>query len=295
MKVYPIFEIEADIEFPESLGTKEKFWITHHGKLSLLKFGRENTGEDWAEKAACELCRLLGLPGAHYDFATFAGRRGVVSPTLVEDGGRLILGNELISQVSKDYDGARSYLQREHTVSRVFAALKRHSIMNYQETWHDFLGYLMLDGWIGNTDRHHENWGLIRAPTGQVVLAPTFDHASSLGRELSDDTRRRRLDTRDMRYSITAFADKARSALFADPTDKQPLSPIDAFTFAARVQRGSGFYWLDQLRSVSEKQVTGVFDKMPDGVMTDAAKEFACALLATNRNTLLSSLRNDDD
>ena len=25
-----------------------------------------------------------------------------------------------------------------------------------------FVGYLLLDAWIGNGDRHHENWGFIR-------------------------------------------------------------------------------------------------------------------------------------
>ena len=24
-----------------------------------------------------------------------------------------------------------------------------------------FVGYLLLDAWIGNTDRHHENWGFV--------------------------------------------------------------------------------------------------------------------------------------
>ncbi|MEG3898961.1 MULTISPECIES: hypothetical protein [unclassified Microcoleus] len=48
----------------------------------------------------------------------------------------------------------------------------------------------MLDAWIGNTDRHHENWGFVEvraSKTPQVIahLAPTYDYASSLGREHS--------------------------------------------------------------------------------------------------------------
>ena len=47
-----------------------------------------------------------------------------------------------------------------------------------------FAGYLVLDAVIGNTDRHHENWGLLlrRTETGwKGQVAPSFDHASSLG------------------------------------------------------------------------------------------------------------------
>ena len=27
-----------------------------------------------------------------------------------------------------------------------------------------FVGYLMFDAWIANTDRHHENWALVVSP-----------------------------------------------------------------------------------------------------------------------------------
>lgn len=50
----------------------------------------------------------------------------------------------------------------------------------------------MLDALVGNTDRHHENWGLVFWPTDAErypSVAPTFDHASSLGCELQDKLR----------------------------------------------------------------------------------------------------------
>ena len=56
-----------------------------------------------------------------------------------------------------------------------------------------FVGYLMLDALIGNTDRHHENWGIMTGRGRPQVLAPTYDHASSLGRELSDQKRQARM------------------------------------------------------------------------------------------------------
>lgn len=43
----------------------------------------------------------------------------------------------------------------------------------------------MLDALVANLDRHHENWGIVVDPSGLLPteLAPTFDHASSLGDE----------------------------------------------------------------------------------------------------------------
>jgi hypothetical protein len=52
--------------------------------------------------------------------------------------------------------------------------------------------YFVLDALICNTDRHHENWGFLMTyqpvdsenVNDQLKMAPSFDHASSLGREL---------------------------------------------------------------------------------------------------------------
>ncbi|NEP46454.1 MAG: hypothetical protein F6K35_47560 [Okeania sp. SIO2H7] len=79
-------------------------------------------------------------------------------------------------------------------------------IQNPVET---FVGYLLLDAWIGNTDRHHENWGFIVNKT--VNLAPTFDHASSLGRELQDNKRWEKLNNK----TVNSYAAKSRSGIYA--------------------------------------------------------------------------------
>src|SRR5437762_4016700 len=85
-----------------------------------------------------------------------------------------------------------------------------------------FVGYLMLDALIGNQDRHHENWGLIIVPEQStagfaLLLAPSFDHASSLGRNESDEERLRRLHTRDQGSSLATYVQCARSAFFESP------------------------------------------------------------------------------
>ncbi len=54
----------------EPLGTKRKFWyIDDRDRRMLFKAEERGTGEDWAEKIACELCGLLGLPHVSYDLA----------------------------------------------------------------------------------------------------------------------------------------------------------------------------------------------------------------------------------
>ena len=70
-------------ELPEQSGTKTKYWLHSDNNRYLLKIGRANTGENWAEKVACELCALLGLPHAHYELALWMQNKGVICETIV--------------------------------------------------------------------------------------------------------------------------------------------------------------------------------------------------------------------
>ena len=92
----------------EQLGTKSKFWYQDDDKRMLFKQGRPGTGENWAEKVCCELCELLNLPHAHYDFAEWQNKEGVVTQSIVPPKERLILGNELLAHVHgrEGYDEA---------------------------------------------------------------------------------------------------------------------------------------------------------------------------------------------
>jgi hypothetical protein len=110
-----------------------------------------------------------------------------------------------------------------------------------------FVGYLLVDALIGNTDRHHENWAVLESiglSERCAVLAPSYDHASSLGRELTDDERRARLDGKDGRRTVEAYTKKARSALYRSVEDSRPMSPIDAFAEALGRTRHAGKVWL---------------------------------------------------
>jgi len=76
---FPIIEVPADSANQlEQLGTKSKFWYTDdQNRRMLFKIGRPNTGENWAEKVSCEICSLLNIPHAHYEFAQCQEAKGV--------------------------------------------------------------------------------------------------------------------------------------------------------------------------------------------------------------------------
>jgi len=89
LTMFTIIEVpEESADLPEQLGTKFKFWFRNAiGDKCLFKEGRPNTGENWAEKVAAELCSLLGLPASAYELGKFrVPARGSVNPSPLGDG-----------------------------------------------------------------------------------------------------------------------------------------------------------------------------------------------------------------
>lgn len=286
---------------PEQLGTKYKFWYRNvFGQRYLFKEGRPGTGENWSEKVCCELCYLLDIPHSHYELAVWKDHKGVVTPSFVPDGGRLVFGNELLAKLVDDYDGARRVRAPKHTISRVMAVMLGISGIDMPLGFNPppaiksvasvFLGYLMLDSLVGNQDRHDENWGLILLPDGRITLAPTFDHASSLGRNEGDKKRIERLTTNDHGRSVERYVERARSALYSR-VGERPLTTLEAFEEAARLTgvREAKGYWLSRLAAIRIADFRLILDNIPPSEISAPAKAFALKMLEINRERLLRS------
>ncbi len=297
---YPIIELAEDAPTQlEQLGTKAKFWYRDEkGRRMLFKEGRPRTGENWAEKVCCEICRLLELPHAEYDFAVWKGRKGVITPTFVPKGGRLVLGNELLARIVEDYDQTKRFRARQHTV-RTVMAIASISEVGFPKGWKPatsiedaagvFVGYLMLDALVSNQDRHHENWGVIFLPEEGVFFAPTFDHASSLGRNETDAGRTERLTTKDKGRSVEAYVRRAKSAFYASYSNSKPLTTLDALREAAKIRPEAADYWLEQLNKIGNKDYRSILMEIPDTEISTPARDFAGRMLQINANRILQS------
>lgn len=299
---FPIITISPEApEESEAMGTKEKFWF-HHEKLGLClyKKARQNTGEDWSEKIASELCKLIKLPHAEYELASFNNEKGTISKSFLLDNSSLITGNEILAQIFLDYPEDINDLS-QHTLSNIFSVFTNNSVVlplnwiplaGIETAIDTFIGYLLLDAWIGNSDRHHENWAFIDCE-GKNYLAPTYDHASSLGRNESDERRKKRLTTKDRGFSVEAYANKCNSCLYAKVGDRKPLKTLDAFCEAAKLHPQAANIWLDRLAGISINDTLELFGRIPNSLISSTAIEFAQKILEINQNKLLD-FRNDN-
>jgi len=295
----PLFNIvrvntrEADAMEP--LGTKKKFWLGPTGpRRTMFKAEERGHGEDWSEKVACELAGLLGLPHVAYELAfdEALGLPGVVTANFLADDESLVHGNQMLVALNPTYPAAANrFTVTQHTIEaihRVVCLLAPPSgcptLRSEASSAVDaFAGYLMLDAWIANQDRHHENWGAIVAQGQDLRLAPTFDHASCLARNLKDPRRQGLLGNK----RIPAFARKADSAIQAKAGEKTCLSTVAAFRAWSRLAPDGADFWLERLGAVSENAVADVLLSVPPQRMTDLCRVFTLTLLQENRRRIL--------
>lgn len=316
---FPIYHVTEDAsEEPEPQGAKPKFWFQNSAGIRILyKQCRENTGEAWAEKAAEQLATVLGLPCAQYDLAVWKDKKGVITPSFYSGDARLKPGNELLDVAVMRYKQHSDNIRKAymHTVSVAMDTIRKMNVsLPASETWREvrgietagdlFTGYLLLDAWIGNGDRHHENWAIVeRREENRFIgeLAPTYDHASSLGRELRDKERVERMKTLDNNRTLEAYCSKTKSAFYNEgdwskwiltkdaprAATPKPISPLDAFRAASLLCPAASDIWLGRLQAVTEADEQQIFAKFPAEWITEPSSQFALKMLCRNQNELM--------
>lgn len=313
-KVYDISEVEQ-IDF-EQMGTKSKFWYKDElgdlylfkATLSTDKYGNDiqRFGEDWAEKIACEISKLLNIPCANYELATFRGQAGVITKNIVATNENMLTGNTLLTHLDNILSKQKlvpipkmeeSKLTNEnHIISRISVCLSNfvinkpigwNSLDNIKNAEDVFIGYLMLDALISNQDRHNQNWGMIYSPDNRTYLAPTFDHAASLGRNESDENRKKRLKTKDKGQSISTYVNRAKSQIYNK--NGQKLKTIDAFyIYGFAFATEASLSWIKILKSIEIESIKEIVNRVPDSIMSKLSKEFSIQIILENRKRLIS-------
>lgn len=151
--------------------------------------------------------------------------------------------------------------------------------------------YLILDAVIRNVDRHHENWGILcRVVDGRLKdrLAPTFDHASSLGRELIDTGRGRSRHRFLSELGIDRYAERAPGAVFIAEASRRGPSPLALMRWGV-IQTDYGVFFrkaLTKLDNLNVEVVQEIVSKIPSSWMTGLAREFVVRLVTYNIDEL---------
>ncbi len=294
---YPVTEVLPEWNRErEEMGTKRKFWYRRPGPEEetewLFKFPQPNTGQHWSEKIAAEVASVLEIPHARVDLAVFSQGKGSVTKSFADNGRELVHGNQMFERKVRGYDPGKRFRQSRHTLANIWKVLDR--VFVKSEDKRDakvrLAKYVVLDAVIGNTDRHHENWGVLRIWKGngwKGRVAPSFDHASCLGRELLDS--RRSLLLREGRVGV--YAENGRGAVYWSEDERRGPSPLELTRRAARDYTDLFRPGLVKLERLDVKTINDQVDRVPTDWMSPTAREFAIELMRYNVEQLSEIFR----
>ena len=328
IETYPVVPIPTRFDARENRGTRTKFWMQIEGGTDrwLFKIPRGNTGEHWAEKVAAELGCLVGIECAQVELTRYVDEGGlehglhrmdeqeaeqreppswfgticksfVPDVQLEDEEHYLFHGWEVLQWAVESYDTNLRFGQRDHNIKNITVAMAdlmavntQNSMPHWDRVLEELVSYALLDGLIGNTDRHHENWmiaAVVYSDDMRIRVLPSFDHASSLGRELTDDRRRNILES----DGVLRYLKRGRGAVYVDSKHERALSPLRLARLLCRWRPGFARRTLDQIASASDDEIQKTIQRVPPEFMSDMAKEFACQVVTTSKQELLRSVR----
>jgi hypothetical protein len=249
-------------------------------------------GEDWAEKVVSEVGGLLGIPCAEIALAVRRAHEGLVSRDVKPRGWDLQLGAAVLDGVVEGYESRAQY-RAGHTITNIELALRdmgpppgRAGVSGFT-AYDTFCGYLVLDALVANRHGHDHNWAVIIPPTIEApCLAASFDHASSLGFGLTDESRTKFLSDADR---LARWAGKGTASRFEHqaPTNSiETLVDLAARALAAASPLARSA-WQGAIAALKEADFSDIVDETLG--MSELAGTFAVELLKINRLRLLDA------
>ncbi|MGO1316608.1 MAG: hypothetical protein ACTMIR_06190 [Cellulomonadaceae bacterium] len=268
-------------------------------KDTVIPANGHEQGEDWSEILSTRVAELLEVPCAVTRLCLREGRRGSLSLNVRPDDVDLNEGVVALEECDEVTDyvphrdlehrigGPQPSVRRPgYTVENIRRALEHvaappgFSGTPALDAFDVFAGYLILDALIANRDRHDENWSVLtpRLMNQRERLAPSYDHASSLGYQLTDTTRERCLGDR---RALERWARNGTAWRFEHRGKPQSLVDLAVDALAMSSEQGRA-HWRKKIAELDLGPVYGVLGSGAIPAMSEAASRFAEELLKHN-------------
>lgn len=259
----------------QASGTRAKFWLVNpdpnDNTLFLFKIPRENTGEFWAEFIASKLGRYIGVNTMDAEIASYNNTIGTIARNFVGSNEELNEGGDLFFRLTQDFD---RYRLEYYDFLNIIKVLSEYDLEK------DFISIPIFDAFIGNQDRHCDNWGIINSNNG-YKLSPIYDNGASMGFNLSQEHVEKLL--RDERM-FKGYCNRGRS-LIGLPEKRKPKY-IDLLSIMKRNFPIEGKKEMEKINKVNQPLINKILNEIPSELMKDIYKEWVLKLLLYKREWL---------
>lgn len=280
-------------------GAGEKIWLMNKktGELGIFKFPKIKsdgsiTGEYWAEKLASELGKILGIKCAKVEMGICHNRVGSMSYNFLDENCVLDEGIAFITREYPNYDPDKLYDETSDTLYNIHMVSK--VVPEYLD---NILKMCIFDGLIGNSDRHHSNWGIVHQeilgfsdePPFKIIeqnnhqFAPLYDNGSSLCCFVDENETCSILND-GMRFAAMIYS-KSMSAIGWNK--KRPIRHFDMMCQIRNEYYSNTLNTVQKIAStITKSSVDSLLDQFDDDIMNNKVKLLLSHFLVERRNRL---------
>lgn len=179
-------------------GKGKKIWLTNSNnsktcgwfkyvKKTCSKSDKVNkicTYENISEKIAELIAKELKLYNAKIDIGTYYNDIGCLSYNILRDKQTM---SEGISYISRRYPKYDAISEKDLDSGKFYCLEIILNSLTSKELQNNFLKIMIFDFIIGNSDRHSNNWAIIKNKSNKEFFAPLYDNGSSLCALINED------------------------------------------------------------------------------------------------------------
>jgi hypothetical protein len=228
--IYDISKWQKLENFTITGRTVKNLYLSPESKLYLFKISERNPGcllntrgSHWAEKFCTEIGKILNIEIQKTELARNSEEIGVICEIFldIKNNEEMLHGKNIIDFDDK-YD--------DYTLERILNELQKfyndNKLENFQKIQTSFANMMFFDWFIGNTDRHDENWGIIKKQENNKTItrfAPLYDNATSFTNELPIENVKNKLN--DPRQ-FKAYINRAKSLIKLEKAKKPKYNEV---------------------------------------------------------------------
>jgi len=256
----------------EGSGRSEKIWLINSvtGQIGLFKFKKDlETKDHVSEKLASDLAALLEIPCAQVEIGTFKQREGSMSYLINKDSEELIEGISLINQYYPNYSAEKMYdssLDEQYSIHMLVKSIRKYGLLK------DLLKMLVFDYLIGNSDRHQNNWAIIKQGDGIYKFSPLYDNSSSLCCYVTEDKVQQYLGN-DLNRLYSLVRTKSRSIVRIDAKRKIRPTHEELLIYINQHYHHEVKEFIDLVKlKINDVSLNEILMKYPEPVLSQSRK-----------------------
>ena len=183
-----------------------------------------NSYENFSEKLAELIANTIGIKNAHIDIGVYQNELGCLSYNINKQM------EEAVSLITKKYPKYNEKTLYDEQ-NKIYYSIKMIlNSLNNKRLEKEFLKVLIFDYIIGNTDRHSNNWAIIRKEDNDIEIAPLYDNGSALYAYIYEEDIERYFK-KDILPLESLVRTKSKSMIKINEKDKKRPMHIDVIKY----------------------------------------------------------------